>query len=157
MKAFTFIGNKINISLLNDTLTIYNNNPPISVFDYSELDLFLDSPFIKEMGVMRYIHNHDQNHYKYHQDNFHEQKTHWHLQFPKTLSLRELTSIVNVFVDHNFLSVEESTKFLEAYSLLPTTFMKAVKNYLNTEKKSSGKEGQPLNKLFFLQRDRNTP
>ncbi|HAT8179138.1 TPA: hypothetical protein JA361_06585 [Legionella pneumophila] len=133
-KAFTHLCKKVNLSLYNDTLTVYPKSSvlpkPIQV--RSELDLLfvllfsqmdcnsaqVDQFFMmrkSELGVYRFIHRDDSDHDLYHQDDFSMDDNHYHAQFDKTIDESKLENILGILEKHSLISSEEHVSFIEAY------------------------------------------
>lgn len=136
MKIFTFLADKIDLSIFKETITVYNNIAPKSPFDFNELDTFIDKP---EMHQLKVVRNHDKNHYKYHQDDLNDAKYHLHIQFAETISVTGLTLMAKNLVDHQLLSHIESEQLLKTYTAaskktMPAILSGTVKKLLTPEK-----------------------
>ncbi|AMP91462.1 hypothetical protein AXF37_02100 [Legionella pneumophila subsp. pascullei] len=133
-KAFTHLCKKVNLSLYNDTLTVYPKSSvlPKPIQIRSELDLLMVLLFSKmdcnsaqvdqffmmrsnELGVYRFIHRDDHDHDLYHQDEFSMDENHYHAQFDKTIDESKLENILGILEKHSLISSEEHTSFIEAY------------------------------------------
>ncbi|HAT7073901.1 TPA: hypothetical protein JAN90_14275 [Legionella pneumophila] len=138
-KAFTHLCKKVNLSLYNDTLTVYPKSSalpkPIQIrsdLDLFELDLHMvllfsqmecNSAQVKqffmmrsnELGVYRFIHRDDTDHDLYHQDEFSMDDNHYHAQFDKTIDENKLENILGILEKHSLISSEEHVSFIEAY------------------------------------------
>ncbi|HAT9452185.1 TPA: Dot/Icm T4SS effector LegA7, partial [Legionella pneumophila subsp. pneumophila] len=112
-KAFTHLCKKVNLSLYNDTLTVYPKSSvlPKPIQIRSELDLLMvllfsqmdcnsaqvDQFFMmrsNELGVYRFIHRDDTDHDLYHQDEFSMDDNHYHAQFDKAIDESKLENIL---------------------------------------------------------------
>ncbi|HAT1772528.1 TPA: hypothetical protein RG395_001456 [Legionella pneumophila] len=133
-KAFTHLCKKVNLSLYNDTLTVYPKSSvlPKPIQIRSELDLLMvllfsqmdcnsaqvDKFFMmrsNELGVYRFIHRDDHDHDLYHQDEFSMDDNHYHAQFDKTIDESKLENILGILEKHSLISSEEHTSFIDAY------------------------------------------
>ncbi|WP_131794858.1 hypothetical protein [Fluoribacter gormanii] len=134
-KAFTHLCKKVNLSLYNDTLTVYpkpslqqSSLPPVK----DELSLLFLLLFSKmncssaevgnffmqrsnELGVYRFVHREDADHYLYHQDDFEMEDDHYHAQFAITINEGKLDSILDVLQKYSIISEEEHKSFVKAY------------------------------------------
>ncbi|HAU4072849.1 TPA: hypothetical protein F7Z67_07445 [Legionella pneumophila] len=133
-KAFTHLCKKVNLSLYNDTLTVYRKSSvlPKPIQIRSELDLLMvllfsqmdcnsaqvDQFFMmrsNELGVYRFIHRDDTDHDLYHQDEFSMDDNHYHAQFDKAIDEIKLENILGILEKHSLISSEEHVSFIEAY------------------------------------------
>ncbi|HAT1721179.1 hypothetical protein SCZ71_10755 [Legionella pneumophila serogroup 1] len=133
-KAFTHLCKKVNLSLYNDTLTVYPKSSalPKPIQIRSELDLLMvllfsqmdcnsaqvDQFFMmrsNELGVYRFIHRDDSDHDLYHQDEFSMDDNHYHAQFDKAIDEIKLENILGILEKHSLISSEEHVNFIEAY------------------------------------------
>ncbi|APF02254.1 Uncharacterised protein [Legionella pneumophila] len=133
-KAFTHLCKKVNLSLYNDTLTVYPKSSvlPKPIQIRSELDLLMvllfsqmdcnsaqvDQFFMmrsNELGVYRFIHRDDHDHDLYHQDEFSMDDNHYHAQFDKTIDESKLENILGILEKHSLISSEEHVSFIDAY------------------------------------------
>ncbi|PWY54792.1 hypothetical protein DGG96_14920 [Legionella qingyii] len=134
-KAFTHLCKKVNLSLYNDTLTVYpkpslqqSSLPPVK----DELSLLFLLLFSKmncvsaevnnffmhrsnELGVYRFVHRDDADHYLYHQDDFEMEDDHYHAQFAIAINEGKLDSILDVLQKYSIISEEEHKSFVKAY------------------------------------------
>ncbi|WP_133127603.1 hypothetical protein [Legionella nagasakiensis] len=139
MRAFTHLCEKVNISLFNDTITLYpkktggKSRQLASLFGlpvfveidcyYAEVTNFTAEQFqiitythgATELGIRRFIHREDADHDQYHQDAFDRDETHMHAQFRAPIDEAKFRQVLTVFVDRNILSTEEKAHCLEAY------------------------------------------
>ncbi|KTC79999.1 hypothetical protein Lche_2019 [Legionella cherrii] len=135
-KAFTHLCKKVNLSLYNDTLTVYPKPdlskslplPPVKdelsllfLLLFSQMDCVsaeVDHFFMErknELGVYRFVHRDDPDHYLYHQDSFKMDDNHYHAQFSVSIDEKKLDSILTTFEKYSIISNEEHTRFLQAY------------------------------------------
>ncbi|VEB37644.1 Uncharacterised protein [Legionella sainthelensi] len=131
-KAFTHLCKNVNLSLYDNTLTIYSKSkislPPIR----TELDLLMVLLFSQmdcvsaqindmfdmaknELGVYRFVHRDDIDHDLYHQDNFNMEDSHYHAQFAKTIDEMKLEDILGILEKHALISSGEHASFIKAY------------------------------------------
>ncbi|MCP0914272.1 MULTISPECIES: hypothetical protein [Legionella] len=135
MKAFTHLCKKVNLSIFNDTLTVYptkNGNTSLELFEldtgekvwnevdclHSEFDdvaLANDEEEENELGVIRYVERADPNHADYHQDSFPLSDPHYHLQFKAPIDQKKLADILSVLLKYHVLSSEEATSLSHAF------------------------------------------
>ncbi|ETO92219.1 hypothetical protein [Legionella oakridgensis] len=139
MRAFTHLCEKVNISLFNDTITLYPKKtggksmqlasffglPVFVELDcyYAEVTNFVEEQFqmieythgATQLGVRRFIHREDADHDQYHQDAFDRDETHMHAQFRAPIDEAKFRQVLTVFVDRNIISAEEKARCLEAY------------------------------------------
>ncbi|MCW8400196.1 hypothetical protein OQJ26_15535 [Legionella sp. PATHC038] len=135
-KAFTHLCKKVNLSLYNDTLTVYPKPdlskslplPPVKnelsllfLLLFSQMDCVsaeVDHFFMErknELGVYRFVHRDDPDHYLYHQDNFKMDDNHYHAQFSISIDEKKLDSILSTFEKYSIISTDEHTRFIKAY------------------------------------------
>ncbi|KTD61287.1 hypothetical protein Lsan_1849 [Legionella santicrucis] len=129
-KAFTHLCKNVNLSLYDNTLTVYSKSkmPPIN----NQLDLLMVLLFSQmdcvsakindmfdmdqnELGVYRFVHREDSDHALYHQDNLDMDYNHYHAQFSKTIDEIKLEDILGILEKHTLITSEEHTSFLKAY------------------------------------------
>ncbi|KTC83754.1 hypothetical protein [Legionella cincinnatiensis] len=131
-KAFTHLCKNVNLSLYDNTLTVYTKSkmsfPPIRteldllmVLLFSQMDCVsaqIDKMFDmrkNELGVYRFVHRDDNDHNLYHQDNFNMEDNHYHAQFSKTIDEIKLEDILGILEKHTLITAEEHESFLKAY------------------------------------------
>ncbi|WP_348645842.1 hypothetical protein [Legionella maioricensis] len=133
-KAFTHLCEKINLSLYDNTLTVYSK--PTKSKAPSQKDTKMDLLFLllfsemgcesaevdtirmvlkNELGVYRFVHRQDSDHHLYHQDNFDMNVMHWHAQFKKTIDEVKLEDILGILEKNSLISAEEHISFMKAY------------------------------------------
>ncbi|KTD08985.1 hypothetical protein Lgra_2220 [Legionella gratiana] len=132
-KAFTHLCKNVNLSLYDNTLTVYPKSklpplPPIRdefsllmVLLFSQMDCMsarINDMFDmrkNELGVYRFVHRDDLDHYLYHQDTFSMDDNHYHAQFEKTIDELKLEDILSILEKHALISSEEHESFVKAY------------------------------------------
>ncbi len=118
MPAITHLCEKVNISLFDDTITVYPKNYPKNSSQWAPelLDLFQFHPneFKNKDWVVRF----DAKHHMYHKDNFSWDDTHYHIRYNKTIDEARLQKILAVFVKFNVISPIEEQSFLTVYRLV---------------------------------------
>ena len=120
-KAFTHLCNKVNISLYNDTLTVYpkpsptQTTPAIMDFETYIMKAFygmncnsikVNKLFIhnkNELGIARFIHREDTDHYLYHQDGFNRDSDHYHAQFKNIINEAKLEEILTILEKYSII------------------------------------------------------
>jgi hypothetical protein len=131
-KAFTHLCKKVNLSLYDNTLTVYPKPslalPPIRdelsllmVLLFSQMDCvsakvneFFDMEK-NELGIYRFVHRDDSDHNLYHQDSFSLDDNHYHAQFAKSIDEFKLEDILAILEKHALITSEENKSFLSAY------------------------------------------
>ncbi|WP_454781168.1 hypothetical protein [Legionella sp. WA2022007384] len=132
-KAFTHLCKKVNLSLYDNTLTVYpkpdlQKLPPVKdelsllfLLLFSKMDCVsaeVDTFFMEranELGVYRFVHRDDLDHYLYHQDGFQMDDNHYHAQFAISIDERKLDSILDILQKYSIISEDEHTSFVKAY------------------------------------------
>ncbi|CAM3032517.1 Uncharacterised protein [Legionella steigerwaltii] len=135
-KAFTHLCKKVNLSLYDNTLTVYpkpdRTKSPSLPQAQNELELLFLLLFSKmdcvsaevndffmtrqnELGVYRFVHRDDADHYLYHQDGFKMDDDHYHAQFAISINEGKLDSILGTLEKYSIISPEEHTSFVKAY------------------------------------------
>lgn len=133
-KAFTHLCKKVNLSLYDNTLTVYpktnllENFPPVKdqltqifLMLFIQMDCVnaeVDQFFIErsnELGVYRFVHRDDPDHYLYHQDNFKMDDNHYHAQFQITIDEHKLDSILTTLQKYSIITDTEHASFVKAY------------------------------------------
>lgn len=134
-KAFTHLCKKVNLSLYDNTLTVYPKSslqqsrlPPVKdelsllfIILFSKMDCVsaeIDNFFMErsnELGVYRFVHREDSDHYLYHQDDFEMDDNHYHAQFAVTINENKLDSILDVLQKYSIISESEHKSFVKAY------------------------------------------
>jgi hypothetical protein len=154
-KAFTHLCKKVNLSLYNDTLTVYPKPsfalPPVRdefsmlmVLLFSQMDCvsakvneFFDMEK-NELGIYRFVHREDVDHNLYHQDSFNLEDNHYHAQFAKSIDEIKLEDILAILEKHSLITSEEHKSFLSTYhaaNTLPQD-VSAVKNVVKVQEKA---------------------
>ncbi len=150
MKAFTHLCKRVNISLMNDVITLYCKDP--NVLD--EIAKFvLEQSFnglfgLPSLGYKEIVHQGDQGHDEYHQDTFDQDVEHSHLRFDSTINETKFREIVNELALKGIVDEDEKTKLMNAYhqsNLLPN-HTKLSKISLKSSSMSA-KTGVTLKKL----------
>ena len=143
-KAFTHLCKNVNLSLYNDTLTVYPKSsftpPPVSI-DPSNLNKLNDHDVMNflmtvlfsemdcmsakvgraltmeqnELGIYRFVHRDDPDHNLYHQDTFDLDNSHYHAQFRATIDELKLEAILAILQKHSLITLAEHNSFLNAY------------------------------------------
>lgn len=136
MRAFTQLCEKVNISLFDDTITLYpkkngkkqpviacrlidNSNkffPMMEECMYEETTKVIRR-IIQEnaLDISRFVLYDEDNHARYHDDNFDQKDTHYHVLFPQTIDEIKLEKILCFFVENELLSSIEKGQFLESF------------------------------------------
>ncbi len=124
MVAFTHLCEKVNISLFNNTLTLYPNTHVVTFADedytveYDEVndvlnELYKTDPSIK--GVKRQ----DADHPLYHQiDKFDQELTHFHVKFAEPIDRNKLEQILEVSLKHQLVSDIEKENIIKVYDIV---------------------------------------
>ena len=144
MRAFTHLCQKANISLFDDTITLYpklnGNTHTETVIDFSTLNSICvqvgcvykevrKTISLQEdnLGIKRYINRDDPLHARYHMDNFTMDDRHYHAQFAKTIDKSKLIEILTAFVKYDVLSSAEKESFIKAYDVASELESEALK------------------------------
>ncbi|MBI2786322.1 MAG: hypothetical protein HYX60_08490 [Legionella longbeachae] len=127
-KVFTHLCKKVNLSLYDDTLTVYTkpfpnefNDPQIMVLVFSTMlcsNAHIDNFFMtqqNELGVYRFVKHNDSNHHMYHQDNFDRKVKHYHAQFKSSIDTSKLEEILSILEKYSLITSQEHDSFLNAY------------------------------------------
>ncbi|WP_058480266.1 hypothetical protein [Legionella waltersii] len=147
-KALTHLCKKVNLSLFNDTLTVYpkSTGPKKLPVIRNEFELLLAVLFMQmdcasaeintffmtkdtELGVYRFVHRNDSDHALYHQDDFDMEDDHYHAQFDKTIDATKLDSICSILERENIITSDEHASFIKAFkeaNTLPSVPTKLV-------------------------------
>ncbi|ARB93590.1 hypothetical protein [Legionella longbeachae] len=173
-KAFTHLCKNVNLSLYDNTLTVYTKSkmsfPPIRteldllmVLLFSQMDCVsaqIDKMFDmrkNELGVYRFVHRDDYDHHLYHQDNFNMDDNHYHAQFAKTIDEIKLEDILGILEKHNLISSEEHESFIRAYheaNTIPLDLTSSTKVVFIEQEKSQVAPGDtPSKKPSVKQKD----
>lgn len=143
MKAFTHFCRHINISIMNNTITVYYRNSDW----YSPLyNAMKELEYNKERGCFyRFVQQYDEDHHLYHQDHFKRKKSHFHLNFyGHPIDEKRFEFIVGVFLERKIISSEEKDRLINAYRQA---------NLLESEHVVYSKEEEKIEtRLFFLQK-----
>ena len=167
MRAFTHLCQKANISLFDDTITLYpklnGNTHTETVIDFSTLNSICIqvgcvykevreaiSTHADNLGIKRFIHRDDPLHARYHMDNFTMDDKHYHAQFAKTIDKLKLIEILTAFVKYDLLSSTEKESFIEAYEIASELESEALKVASETAVLKTSAPPQPAQKSNFF-------
>ena len=135
MPAFTHLCKKVNISLFDDTLTIYpkktgSKHTSLFILPWGIMAREMECEYIEvarameyhpyELGIIRFVHRNDADHMRYHSDSFSLESEHYHCQFAKTIDAIKLKEITSILVKYDILSETERATFLSAYETATT-------------------------------------
>lgn len=130
MPAFTHLCQKINISLFDDTITVYPKmsipkvQPGLEyVISFLQPENFLPIEVVNlfteehraELGFMDTVHRGEPEHDQYHNDHFSHDDTHFHFRYSKTIDEAQFREILAVYARYNLISKAEETAVLAAY------------------------------------------
>lgn len=124
-KAFTHICKKVNISLFDDTLTIYIKSPIEEMEDH-EITLAILKDTCNQLysnlkqsdiDLMTHIQPFNPNHDNYHQDNFDRAQLHVHMKFSTTIDQAKLKIILCKLKLNQVISHVEMESILNSYSM----------------------------------------
>lgn len=111
-QAFTYLGKKISLSIIGNTLTFYTD-PTISRLDVIALLAYSQ----QDSDLKHYnISNDDLEHDHYHLDSFDIKKRHYHQHFEKTLDISLLSKFLDYFVMINGMSEAEKDACLVIFA-----------------------------------------
>lgn len=65
----------------------------------------------------RYVRRVDPDHWLYHKDTYQYDDSHWHIKFKSILTKEQLSLVLDVFVKHQILSLEEKEAYLKDYDM----------------------------------------
>ena len=151
--AFTHLFNKINISLFDNTLTLYPksispraNNKQIDIIadilfprndrNNKQVRLFLDDNRWR-LENPRFIRRRNKNHNKYHQDNFNGENIHYHIQFKKTIDKEKFEEILLLLEVDSIITKSERTICMQDFDKSNKIVLKNSSSASNNEASSS--------------------
>lgn len=128
-KAFTHLCQNINLSLYNNTLTIYAKLPELKALplepDELGYQLITSQMYSLILRIKNLLMTHtefyhlvtrdDSDHHLYHQDDFKMNNMHLHAKFKKSIDDTLLENILNIFERSAIISPEEHTSFMKTY------------------------------------------
>lgn len=129
MVAFTQLCKKVNISVYNDTITLYPNQYLVKSYKLNqnnELETHTTLITYKEvinllryhgdeLKIKEYVERDMPIHARYHKDSFSEDTEHYHLRFKKAISRNTLIKILNLFERYDLVSADEKSDCLGSY------------------------------------------
>jgi hypothetical protein len=124
LTAFTFLAAEVNISIIGDGFTVYTKTPE----SMTQVQNALNTVYISHFFSWRFnsVHRADHQHDKYHFDTFDRDAEHFHIQFDQPLNADNLSIILDSFVQHHVLSVQEKGELLSTYLAAPRLSQKEV-------------------------------
>ncbi len=113
MRAFTYLGKKVKLSVMGNTLTIYPDfqqgiTPKMLNSALNKVDRSLYSP---SSGVYRFFLEHDH----YHHDPLDADETHYHRHFDQNLDAELLSNILDCFIARKLINDQEKWDCLSAF------------------------------------------
>ncbi len=128
MHSFIFNGEKINLSIWFDTITIYeiphanysfaSSGPVLEIQRETKLHSLIQSrnwDADGALGVIRYVQQSDHGHVQYHQDGFGAAHAHYHVQFRNPIRLTKLQEILDSLSQAVLLTDIEQTAVIFSY------------------------------------------
>ncbi|KTD64760.1 hypothetical protein [Legionella spiritensis] len=125
-KAFTHLCGKINVSLFDDTITVYLNYASLDsnrrALFFKQVDAIREqlrhffTSQVVELGVTRFVQRYHVDHERYHQDDFDRRFRHYHAQFGHTIDAKKLDQILSALEQYKLITMEERTVFMAAYN-----------------------------------------
>lgn len=107
-KAFTHLCKKINLSLYDDTITIYLKDD-----NQDDIDNFCTTAI--NLNASHYVNRYNSKHNLYHQDNFDKKSRHTHAQFENTIDIKKLREILSILEKAALITSQEHNSFIKAY------------------------------------------
>lgn len=138
MPAFTQLCSKINISLMDDVITIYPKDsrtmalvPETQDFEGILVPFIEANPHLikfsehvqntprakEEWGIAGFVQRIDPNHNRYHQDKLDEKFVHFHLRFYEPISKELFEKLLTLYCQFELVTLEEKKGLLIAYQL----------------------------------------
>ena len=118
----TFFCTKINLSIMNDTVTIYPNRVSIPPYSYEhEVDLFLNEQSINaRMGapclqIKHYITRMDEVHEQHHQDGLDREQRHHHVELVHDIDSALFAEILQELVKGKLITDAEQAGLSRCY------------------------------------------
>lgn len=127
-KIFTHFCRKINLSLLDNTLSIYpkqsrsfnqrNNrfhqlSSPTNFTSFRVAVLFKTNK--EELGITRVVGHTDPDVHLFHQNGFNHDDDHYHYMFAKTINESKLNEILDFLVENDLITSQEHNRLLKDY------------------------------------------
>ncbi|WP_019215496.1 hypothetical protein [Legionella tunisiensis] len=129
-KTFTHLCEKVNLSLFDNTLTVYpkqnrsfkpNNNrffQSSSNMNYTNVRVgVLFMKYGKELGIDRFVHRGDPDHYLLHQDSFRPEDNHYHWMFAETIDESKLNEILDTLEGYALITSQEHNRCMRDYQM----------------------------------------
>ena len=113
MPAFTQIGALVNISVMQDTVTLYP--APLSTSLQRERMHWAVQDTIRDVNPKRCVKRDNPDHELYHQDAFNREELHFHLQLRNLVDEIVLNGFLSALKVHGIISPIEHTRCLVAY------------------------------------------
>ncbi|MBA3536861.1 MAG: hypothetical protein H0T84_09665 [Tatlockia sp.] len=151
MAAFTYLCEKVNISLFNNTLTIYPKSREKKIVSaFHPVQGFItyeDEDSVKELDdvlnndaelneKIRYVKENHSDHSLYHQDNLDKEKTHYHLKFQNEIEEPQLNQILTFFAKYKLITAFEKENCLKTYRVVKNNLSLPSTNLQNIESKT---------------------
>jgi hypothetical protein len=105
-KAFTHLFKDVNLSVFDNTLTVYKKSGK----SHNQIQKNLE-----KLGFQRYIYRYDRGHDLYHQDDFKLDDVHYHAQFAATIDEVKLEEMISIFEKYNMVTAAEHEQFIKAF------------------------------------------
>lgn len=115
--AFTFLGEKVNISIIGNAVTIYfKDQSGYDAWILASTELYFTHFFsLTNHSVLRDHLDHS----KYHFDSFSRELPHTHIQYDQPLNTANLDIIFNAYVKHGMISTHEKNELMRTYFQAP--------------------------------------
>jgi hypothetical protein len=126
MPAFTMLFEKVNISLFEDTITLYPKlngqmhtlNEGAYVYSVHPLGSVTQNNDWRLKDKIHYVQRQEHFHLNYHKDNFDREKLHTHWQFPKIIDENKLKEIFAFFLEYELISMDERVNFIHCFRIV---------------------------------------
>lgn len=119
MKAFTHLCENVDISLMNDTITVYlKSEDEFKRSDHRAIIQRLDRHQFTLSTILQFersVHQDDNDHELLHQDHFDRDKSHFHIKFNRPIDEDGFEAIMAFFEDSKLINVIEKNRIVSAY------------------------------------------
>lgn len=116
MTAFTHLCKKANISLHDNTITLYPKRKGTKKIGYYP-EVSRASRHHAELGKkVTFIRRKDVGHDHFHQDVFDRENQHFHMQFERTIDEPDLRDILDFLLRHKVITSQEKESFLKDFN-----------------------------------------
>lgn len=115
MRAFTHLCEKINISLMKDTLTIYPKNKSPFSMEMSLRVINAEAALKQSFDFKCFVLNFYQDHSNYHWDSFDRKNDHLHIQYSIVIDEFLFEECMTVLLDEALISPEEKGQLMATF------------------------------------------